>query len=310
MSNRIARILTLLLCPMAVFGIASASAGGATPPVEEPIWPGAAPDLEAFEPLEDETHHVDEPKGRLKGAFHVSTPTLSVMTPSDAPASGTTIVVFPGGGFRSVVLGKEGYDVADWLNSLGIAAVVVKYRTRPRDLHWDDEPERNERVMAAIAADARRAIRIVRVRAPEWGGDPNKIGVMGFSAGGLLAIQTMVSPLPAQPDSKDPAGRVGSRPDFACLVYPGIEEKMVFKDLPQDLPPTFVVNAADDSKTAGMMCLAFYAALQQASAPSELHLFQRGEHGFGTGVRGGAVAAWMTLFQTWLGENGLLVEKP
>ena len=191
----------------------------------------------------------------------------------------------------SLAIDKEGYDVATWLNTLGIAAIVVRYRTAPT---WDDQ----QKVIPSAEMDARRAIQVTRRRAGEWGVDPAKIGVLGFSAGGFLVASVGTQWDAGDPDAEDPVARVSSRPDFLCLLYSGGREHHR-ANVTGSTPPAFLAQAADDFVPI-TNSITFYQALLDAGVAVEMHLFMTGGHGFGLGVNGGAVAAWPELFAEWL----------
>ncbi len=227
------------------------------------------------------------------------------------------VVICPGGGYVNLAIDKEGHDVARWLNTLGVVGIVLKYRLPRPDLTADQKPWPIQ--------DGERAIRLVRSRAAEWKIDPNRVGIMGFSAGGHLASAvgthfTLGNPV----SSVDPLDGFSSRPDFMALIYPVIsmkepitheaslhyllgptpDEKMgalysnELQVAPQT-PPTFLVQAMDD-RVSVENSERFHAALQKAGVPSEIHLFEKGGHGYGLGINGGEPAAWPGLCATWL----------
>jgi acetyl esterase/lipase len=256
-----------------------------------PIWPGEAPGWKCAAPAESvEQRHVEmNAEGRNRAIAGVTCPRYQVFLPAEG-ATGAAVVVFPGGAFQHLAIDKEGYDIARWLNSLGIAAIVGIYRVGGRD----------DRAQATLSGeqDSRRLMRIARAHAAEWGIDPGKIGAMGFSAGGHMTLSVGMEWEEGRADAADPVERVSSRPDFIAPLYAPAREPMLAKVSAQ-MPPTFIVQACDDFLPVEGNAQLFLA-LRQAKVPVEMHLFVQGGHGFGLGVRGGGVAAWPGLFADWL----------
>jgi acetyl esterase/lipase len=254
-------------------------------------------------------------------------PTLTVALPESKAATGAAAVICPGGGYGGLALGHEGTQVAEWLNSLGVGAFILKYRLGPRYHH------------PAMLQDASRAIRTVRARAKEWDLDPARVGVIGFSAGGHLASTVGTHFDAGRPDDSDAVERVSSRPDFMVLVYPvvalatpyghrGSLRNLLGNDPPKELveslsnetrvtketPPTFLAHTNGDLGVPAENSLLFVLALRKANVPVEFHLFEKGPHGLGLG--GGsrehhiaaepAFGAWPGLCATWLKGRGLL----
>ncbi len=263
---------------------------------------------------------------------NLDVPTLtSWLAPADK-ATGASVVVCPGGGYGMLASDHEGKQVAEWLNQLGVAAFVLKYRLGPRYHH------------PAMLQDAGRAIRTVRARASEWGLDPKRIAILGFSAGGHLASTAGTHFDAGKPDADDPIERVSSRPDRLILVYPVIalatphghrgslrnllgdnpsqeliENLSNERQVTKDTPPTFLAHTNADAGVPAENSLLFVLALRRAGVPVELHLFERGPHGLGLG-RGAVIGktrippdaafqAWPGLCATWLKNQGFL-ERP
>ena len=228
----------------------------------------------------------------------VSRPTYTVHPAPAKRATGAAVVVFPGGGYRDIWIDKEGYDIARWLNQMGITAAVVKYRTAwvsavdglPADL----APQ----VMAASLADAKRAMRLVRHRAGEWAVDPQRIGAIGFSAGSHLIIRLVEQADAGNPDAADPVERLSSRPDFSILLYPGVPPELI--GLQAGIGPVFIANASDDTLTPPQGATRLYQRLLEIGVSAELHMFREGGHGFGLGLPGGGVRHWMHLCEEWM----------
>lgn len=219
---------------------------------------------------------------------NVQQPTVTVYLPPKEKANGTAMLICPGGGFVRLAIDQEGHDVARWLNTLGFAAVVLKYR-----LPGDGAGLRTETDLHKLAdlhrvdlEDAETALRLVRANAARWNLKPGAIGMMGFSAGGrLAALQTMVAPSDA-------------RPDFLVLAYPGIPATL---SLTGSAPPTFLAAAADDTTADPVQnAVRFFTALRAAKVPAELHIYSSGGHGFGIAKTGKPSDAWTGALLAWL----------
>jgi acetyl esterase/lipase len=223
---------------------------------------------------------------------NVSQPTVTVYLPAREKATGTAIVICPGGGYQHLAIDKEGHDIARWLNNIGIAGIVLKYRlpgsmggTSQGDLH-----QVADKIHVALE-DAGAAMRLTREHAAQWNLKANAVGMMGFSAGGhLAAMMGMVAP-------------ADSRPDFLVLGYPAIPKSL---EVTSATPRTFLV-AADDDTTVNAADNAgrFYAALKAAKVPGELHIYSSGGHGFGMIQSGKTSAAWPGALIAWLREAQL-----
>ncbi|HEY4088216.1 MAG TPA: alpha/beta hydrolase [Bryobacteraceae bacterium] len=222
---------------------------------------------------------------------NVNQPTVTVYLPS-GKATGTSIVICPGGGYQHLAIDKEGHDIARWLNTIGIAGIVLKYRLpgAAAMTHGADLQAEAQGAHVAIE-DAEAAIELVRKNAARWNLKPNAVGLMGFSAGGhLAAMMGMVAPKT-------------SRPDFLVLGYPAIPPVL---GVTAQTPRTFLVAADDDpavnpAENAGR----FFAALRAAKIPAELHIYSSGGHGFGIVKSGKTSEAWPTALVAWLKEAGL-----
>ncbi|HEY1315401.1 MAG TPA: alpha/beta hydrolase, partial [Steroidobacteraceae bacterium] len=283
--------------------------------VQVPIWPVAAPDA-----IPDPNPETVVPGG---GAHDVSRPTMTVYA-ANGRNTGAAVVVFPGGGYRSLAMDGEGTEICDWLTSRGITCVLLKYRVPGSGPWWDTENKRRvyPKVQTALQ-DAQRTLGLVRQRAAQWHVDPRKIGVMGFSAGGHLvaAVSTHFAKRTYAP--VDAADQLSCRPDFAIAVYPGHlwvhededEDSRNEVDLSlrpditvrADSPPTFLLQAEDDRVDGVQQSLAYYVALQKAGVPTEMHLYAQGGHAFGLRKSNLPIAQWPRLVETWLGTNGIAV---
>lgn len=262
------------------------------------LWAGAAP-------------------GAL-GQDSVDVPTISVYRPGGTTATGAAIVVCPGGSY-GMLADHEGHAIAVWLNSIGVTAAVLKYRLGPRYHH------------PAPLQDAARAMRTVRARALEWGIDPHRIGIMGFSAGGHLASTIATHFDAGDSTSADPIERVSSRPDIAVLAYPVISmrdgithqgsRRHLLGDNPTlaleaelsneehvtaQTPPTFLFHTADDPVVPVENSFLFATALRGAKVPFELHVFQHGAHGVGLAQNDPVLGVWPGLLEHWLKVQGFI----
>ncbi len=261
-----------------------------------------------------------------RGTGPADTPTLSLYLPADGKANGAAIVVCPGGGYGGLAE-HEGHPIAQWLNSLGVTAVVLKYRLGSAGYRHPIE-----------LSDAARAIRTVRTRAAEWKVDPNRIGILGFSAGGHLASTAATHFDDGSPSAPDPIDRVSSRPDAAILVYPvitmadpythrGSRQNLLGDNPSKELiellsnekqvtsktPPCFLVHTADDAAVPVENSLLFAMACRKVGVPVELHVFEHGPHGFGLGSNSpvlngpnSVLSAWPGLCAAWMKARGFI----
>jgi acetyl esterase/lipase len=279
---------------------------GACVASESPInlWEGIAPGDKPGMPAEhDATKETDGTPGgkRVAHVANVSTPTLTLYRPFPDKDTGATVVVFPGGGYYILAMDLEGTEVCEWLNSIGVNAVLVKYRVPRRE---GREPS------AAPLQDAQRAVSIVRSRAREWGIDPTRVGVLGFSAGGNLCAVLTASTARTYP-RVDAADDMGFRPDFQILIYPAYLVKDGTYDLMPDVavtastPATFLTMAEDDPVHVENV-LGYAMALKKASVPMELHVYPTGGHGYGLRPAKDNVTSWPQRAADWMRAAGLL----
>src|SRR3984885_3843650 len=273
-----------------------------------PLWPGAAPGAAAnLSPEADMTTAKDNLiAGRpLIRLGNVSQPTLTVYSPK-GKNSGGAVVVFPGGGYQILAIDLEGSEVCDWLNSIGVTCVLVKYRV-PNTGPYPKS--------SAALQDAQRAVGLVRQHAAEWHVDPQRIGVLGFSAGGHLSAAISTHFDKRLYDPVDAADQVSCRPDFAVIVYPGYlawSEKNfeANADLPvtEKTPPTFIVQAEDDPVHVENSTV-YFLALKNAKVPAEMHLYASGGHGYGLRRTELPVTAWPKLVEMWLETIQVVANK-
>ena len=258
------------------------------------LWPNGAPGSEN-ETAAEVFQASDNPK--LPKRFTVvHYPSIYVFLPPKEKANGTAMVVAPGGGHSQLVIDKEGWDIADWLNKNGIAAFVLKYRlARAPGSHYTVDGD--------ALPDAARAMRTVRNRAKEWGVDPARIGFMGFSAGGEVAALIETRFDKGNDSSTDAIERVSSRPDFAVVVYPGFKAGTI--TVPKDAPPTFLV-CADDDRSHVVTTTNLYLDLEKQGVSSELHVYAGGGHGFGIKASNLPVATWPDRLKEWMLDRKLV----
>jgi len=290
------RVLTALL--FAPLLLAQPPAG----PKPELLWPDGAPGAQG-------TEDIDKP----------------TLTPFLVPAGrgvGTAVIVCPGGGYAHLATDKEGNEIARWMNSIGVSAFVLKYRLGPKYHHPIE------------LGDAQRAIRTVRAKAAEYRIQPDRIGIMGFSAGGHLASSAGTHFDSGNPAASDPIDRAGSRPDFMVLCYPVISfgqyahrgsMQMLLGDNPDpklvelmsnelqvtaQTPPTFLFHTTADRTVPVENSVLFYLALRKAGVPAEMHIYEQGPHGVGLAQTDEALSSWPARLANWLRVRGLLNPSP
>lgn len=303
--TRIRLCLCLGLCLGFVFFDRSIAYSGEPSEVIR-LWPGGAPG-ERGEIGEE--RDVNKPTDRLIAGrpiiklANVTDPTISIYRPSAESDTGAAVLVFPGGGYHILALDLEGIEVCEWLTSIGVTGVLLKYRVPRR--------EGLEKHTAPLQ-DAQRALGVVRRRAAAWGIDPDRIGVLGFSAGGHLAASLSVSHGTRTYPEVDAADSLSCRPDFTCLIYPGYltvkeEGDVVAPDLPitSDCPPTFIVMTQDDPVRVEN-ALFYAAALHEKKVPLALHIYPDGGHGYGLRKTEHAVTTWPRRAADWMEHLGVI----
>jgi len=278
-----------------------------------PLWPGAPPGARPNPPAEFGT--FTEKNSWIAGRpvlieSNVSTPTITIYSPrsddSAAKNSQAAIVVFPGGGYNILAIDLEGTEVCRWLNSMGVACVLLKYRV-PNSGPYPK--------FAAALQDAQRAVGMVRYHSPEWHIDPNRVGVLGFSAGGHLAAAISNHFEQRLYDPVDVADDLSCRPDFAVLVYPAYLtiEDHDFAPNPElhptaNTPRTFIVQTENDPVHVEN-ALVYYRELKNAKVPAELHIYAQGGHGYGLRPTALPVTTWPASVETWLRTTKVLPPK-
>src|SRR5882672_7790097 len=299
--------LALFLFPVCIFSAAFAqnlnqpTTQTSSQPAPIPLWANGAPGA--------------------KGDAPEDIPSVQLYQPPADKASGAAIVVCPGGGYAHLAP-HEGHDIAVWLNSIGVTAVVLKYRLGPKYQH------------PAMMQDALRAIRYTRSKASEWKIDPNRVGIMGFSAGGHLASTAATHFDAGDPNASDPIEKLSSRPDLLILCYPvvtmtdpfvhkGSRKNLLGENPPEQLidlmsnekqvteqtPPTFLFHTEDDPGVPVENSLMFAYALRQKKVPHEMHIFEHGRHGVGLAPGDPALGAWPKLLENWLRARGFVSQS-
>lgn len=276
------------LLPIALLALCAVAQAQQAEEVTIPLWEKGAPGFEA---------RRDEPEEHKDWWYkNIHNPSLTVFAPAPGKANGTAVIVAPGGGHRELVFNPEGVEPAQYLASLGITAFALKYRLFR-------EPG-SKYTIENTAEDIQRAMRTVRARAAEWHIDPDRIGVMGWSAGGEVAALVAYPPVAGNAKSPDPIERVSARPNFQILIYPGplgIPEK-----IPADAPPLFLLGADDDENVSGVL-FDLAGKYHAAHASVETHIYAQGKHAFNMGQRSEYVSIrrWPQRLAEWLEDRGL-----
>ena len=277
-------------------GLAVAGWAQLAPPAREiPLYPGVAPGSEKWNYPERAAGTADRPQ-----AQNIVRPVLLYYPAEKANAVGTAMIVAPGGGFRTLMMSYEGVDVAKRLNQMGVDAFVLKYRTTYVDPDAPPAaagrgpattgPQAGQNVREMAGADGQQAVRLVRQHAAEFGVLPNRVGIIGYSAGGAVLLSTVYGP-------------VDGRPDFAVPIYAAGANS---NPPPEGGPPLFIAVAADDQTVGYQGSIDLFGAWRKAGVPVELHVFQTGQHGFGK--KGGGADHYLDRVEEWLKLNGWLTK--
>jgi acetyl esterase/lipase len=263
-----------------------------------PLWAAGAPGSEGLSGKPEVITQPSKAGDSLK-VSGIHTPSLLVYLPVKGKETGAAMIVAPGGGHRFLSIDTEGTHVAEWLAGQGIAAFVLKYRLAR-------EEGSTYKIDVHPYGDAQRAIRTVRARAAEWGVNPAKVGIMGFSAGGEVAVLASTRYDAGKADAADPIERQSSKPDFQILIYPGIRAETVV--VTKDTPPTFLL-CADNDKGPSNAIPALYLALKKPGVPAELHIYASGGHGFGLNPENKRpnviYASWVLRLADWMADVGM-----
>ena len=285
---------------------------GADKPLVVEVWPGRAP---------DESGNIGEEKVRMSPKLdrkqvevteqtrlvtNVTKPTLKIYRPAKEKDTGTAVLICPGGGYWDLYWQLEGEEVAVWLNSIGVTGIILKYRVPRRPDEVKGEPARRP------LQDAQRAVSLVRSKADKWGIKPHQIGMVGFSAGGHLAIATATSFDRRTYKPIDEADKISCRPDFAIAVYSGYL-KAKDKDqlapglrIPAGTPPIFLAHGGSDIISPPEHSVLMYLALKKANIPAELHIYATAAHDFGVRKSDHPCSTWIQACATWLRYQGFL----
>lgn len=286
------------LCFVLALTLAFALSAQAADPIK--LWPGKAPgetkDI-------GEEKYIEAKKGQLdvKRLTNVSEPSITIFSPPKDKNVGVAVVVAPGGAYSILAIEHEGSDVCEWLNKLGVTAVLLKYRVPKREMQMPEN--------LAMIQDAQRAITLVRGKSKELGVDPAKVGMLGFSAGGNLTAWTALTKKRVY-EKVDAADEISHLPNFAILVYPAyitdkdgkLKSEFV---VDKGSPPMFFAHSSDDGVTSEGS-VALYMALKKYNVPSELHLYASGGHGYGMRKIPHPCATWADRAADWMKSRGLL----
>jgi acetyl esterase/lipase len=260
------------------------------PPIVLPLWKNGAPGFEnrKNEPEEAKDYWVK----------NIHNPSITVYPASKEKANGSAVIICPGGGHRILVYTSEGIDAAKYLNSLGVTAIILKYR-----LAREDKSPYNLNIHPQ--QDAYRAIRLVRSKAKEWGIDENRVGILGFSAGGEVVAAVAYGSGVGNSAATDPVDRLNGKPNFQILVYPG--PLGVPEVVPADAPPAFML-AANNDECCSLPIVTLLQKYRAAKAPIEVHIYAKGSHAFNMGYRSefASLKAWPQRMADWLQDMGFL----
>ena len=303
------KALIFALCATFACGCSNAQAPVWRPSpghVQVAIWPQTVPDTQDVPGAEYAAPVKDEMvAGRpWVEVGNVSRPTMTIFSPK-GKNTGVAVVVFPGGGFQILAIDLEGTEVCDWLTSRGITCVLLKYRVPGLPYDWHCNCRRDDFVRPMMALeDAQRTIGLVRLHAAEWRIDPQKIGVLGFSAGGYLVAEISTNFEHRLYPLVDAADKESCRPDFAVALYPGhlATHGGLNPNVPvtRQTPPTFLLQAEDDHVDNVNDSLSYYTALKNAGVPAEIHLYAHGGHAFGLRHTQFPITDWPRLVEAWL----------
>lgn len=297
------------LASLISFSIVSLAQAESPKPIAMPLWPDGVPGVSTANPGEGDTPQL-----------------FLTQVESDTPTAG--VVILPGGGYHGLAIGHEGYEIAQWFHSMGITSAICTYRVRGKGN--DGQGYGHPHPMN----DAQRAIQTIRANAEQWNVDPDRIGVIGFSAGGHLCSTVSTKFQEGTPDADDPIRRVSSRPNFSILCYPviafgkeythkGSQRNLLGADASEDLiaslsnetqvtektPPTFLFHTAEDSAVAVENSVQYFLGCQKAGVPAELHVFPKGRHGVGLGRDQKGADQWPELCKQWLTRLGMTIDR-
>jgi acetyl esterase/lipase len=276
--------------PCSVLAVLLPAVAAAQQPQVIPLWPNGAPGFESRRDLPEVAKDY--------WVASVNNPSVTVFAPPPGKSNGCAVLVVPGGGFSRLVFGPEGVQPAEFLNGLGVTAFALKYRL-PRQ-------EGSPYTLANVRQDVYRALRLVRHRAGEFHVDPNRIGILGFSAGGVAVTMVAFDKGAGDPAAPDPVDRVNGRPDFEMMVYPGRD--LIPDVVPADTRPAFLIAANDDEYGCDAAALALLEKFRDAKVSVEAHFIAQGKHAFNMGERSSfkAINHWPDRMADWLSDRGFL----
>lgn len=296
--KRLIQLLSLVLCLSTTSATALRAARPEAPEVLR-IWAGPAPGTEDWSAPEEGVDVTLPNVGKIHVITNVTVPTLTVIRAAAGRANGTGMVVLPGGSFRALAWDVDGLETAHWLAGKGITAFVLKYRVRPPQNgesfgeSLEDFARATQARRAIAVADAEQAIRVIRSHAGQYAIAPGRLGIIGFSAGAMATMEVALS--------KDPV----TRPDFAVSMYGAA----LTRELPSaSAPPLFIGAAQDDPQLPAINSVDIFQRWTKAGAPAELHVYERGGHGFGFRQHHLPADAWPESFHAWLASHGYLAQ--
>jgi acetyl esterase/lipase len=313
---RFARCVFVKNLALASIALLALTAAGADKPEVIEIWPGKVPDeagnigperIRMSPALDRKQVEVTESTRMITD---VTRPTITILRPAKERDTGTAVLIFPGGGYWDLYWQLEGEEVAAWLNSVGATGIILKYRVPRRPGEPEREPARRP------LQDAQRAISLVRHRAGEWGINPRRIGVIGFSAGGHLAIATATRFDERTYPLMDEVDQVSCRPEFAILVYPGYlkardkDELAPGLHIPAGTPPVFLAHGGEDLISGPEQSVLMYLALKRAGIPAELHVYAGTAHDFGVRPSDRPYSTWTASCADWMRSQKFLIQMP
>ncbi len=274
--------LLVLLLPVLV---------SAQDPKEISLWSDGAP---GFESRKNE--HAQAKDWWVK---NIHNPSITVFLPPKDKATGAAVLICPGGGHRQLVITAEGNDPAAYFNSIGVAAIVLKYRLAREE----NSPYTLEK---HVREDAYRAMRTIRSKAEDWNIDPHRLGIMGFSAGGEVVSLIAYASGEGNPAAADPIDKLNGKPDFQILIYPG--PLFIPETVPQDAPPAFLLAANDDACCSGPVISLLQRYHLGTKVPVEAHIYAQGDHAFNMGYRSKlhSIKSWPQRMADWLADNHFL----
>ncbi len=302
----------ILIVSLMMSMCAAGPAVGADKPLVVEIWPGTAPDeignigeeMIRMSPKLDRKRVEVTESTRL--VTNVTKPTLTIYRPAKDKDTGTAVLICPGGGYWDLYWQLEGEEVAQWLNSIGVTGIILKYRVPRRPDEPKSEPARRP------LQDAQRAVSLVRSKAGQWGINPKQIGIVGFSAGGHLAIAAALNFENRTYEPVDDVDKISCRPDFAIGIYSGFL-KAKDKDqiapglpIPAGAPPIFLAHGGDDIVSSPENSVLMYLALKKANIPAELHIYATAAHDFGVRPSENPCSTWIQACAAWLRYQGFL----